>query len=73
MPGVSKIQQAMRAIQFNEVAPKWLDIVGRSNVAIVAGRLHVMMLPVLRRRELVAREEVLIATSRVEYLSGCHL
>ena len=55
MPGAAKVQQAMRAIQFSEVPPKWLDVVGRANVTVENGRLHVMMLPVLTRRELVAR------------------
>ena len=55
MPGPAKVDQAMRAIRFNEVDPGWLRIVGRDNVMVDAGRLHVMMLPVLTRKELVAR------------------
>ena len=55
MPGAAKVQQAMRAIQFSEVPPKWLGIVGRPNVMISGGRLHVMMLPVHTRKEVVAK------------------
>ena len=55
MPGGPKVDQAMRAIRFNEADPGWLRIVGRDNVMLADGRLHVMMLPILTRKEVVAR------------------
>ena len=62
-PGAAKTTQAMRALQFGEVAPKWVNIVGRQNITISGGRLHVAMLPVLTRKELRSRV-------RTEYYSA---
>ena len=45
MPGARKVDQAMRALQFSELPPRWLDVVGRQNVMLQGGRLHIMMLP----------------------------
>ena len=62
-PGAAKTQQAMRALQFGEMPPKWLGIVGRQNTSISGGRLHVSMLPVLTKKELRSRV-------RAEYYSA---
>ena len=62
-PGAAKTTQAMRALQFGEAAPKWVNIVGRQNITISGGRLHVAMLPVLTRKELRSRV-------RTEYYSA---
>ena len=40
---------------YSEPGPKWLDVVGRDNVRVEGDRLHVMMLPVLSRKELRTR------------------
>ena len=55
MPGPAKVDQARRALQFSGQAPKWLDVVGRENVELVDGRLHVKQLPVLTRAEVRAK------------------
>ena len=55
MPGPAKLDQAARSMSEGNEAPGWLDVVGRENVELVDGRLHVKQLPVLTRAEVRAK------------------
>ena len=55
MPGPRLVDQAMRALRFDEAPPKWLATVGRENVKLVDDRLYVAQLPVLSRKEVVQK------------------
>ena len=55
MPGPAKLDQAARSMSDGSESPGWLDVVGRENVKLVDGRLHVKQLPVLTRAELRAK------------------
>ena len=51
MPGRAKLDQAVASMSRGVQTPGWLDVVGRENVKLVDGRLHVEQLPVLTRAE----------------------
>jgi len=58
MPGPAKLDQAARSMSEPAragEAPGWLNVVGRENVKLVDGRIHVKQLPVLTRAELKSK------------------